>query len=308
MMVSNREGTSLNRVNVKSWEANPYGKAKLCPYWPAGCAGLLPLPCIDVWHLAQQELKNFPKPKKNVYIYIYSDQFTHFLWVFWGWRWNFQPKTLELQERHPRNMMDKFSLIGLGCFKIFKGSTLWMRSRGLTLRTAVRMSCQQYHIKKWWFWLFSCWVQISGAYLLHPNIISTSTRFIPTKKDLEKRVKKSPARNLKGNKSTTNSITIFFQFDSQPLLTLQPKPLPLGGKLGGKMPSTSPFAQQNWAFSLSAPVAVVKQNGFNPNGFILVSKMYGDMPKVFLEWFFFCAPEIILAKDKSIKTRYFLVV
>ena len=133
MMVSNREGTSLNRVNVKSWEANPYGKAKLCPYWPAGCAGLLPLPCIDVWHLAQQELKNFPKPKKNVYIYILGSVHP-FLWVFWGWRWNFQPKTLELQERHPRNMMDKFSLIGLGCFKIFKGSTLWMRSRGLTLR------------------------------------------------------------------------------------------------------------------------------------------------------------------------------
>lgn len=31
-------------------------------------------------------------------------------------------------------MMDKFSLIGLGCFKIFKGNTLWMRLRGLTIQ------------------------------------------------------------------------------------------------------------------------------------------------------------------------------
>ena len=143
-------------------------------------------------------IEKFPQTQKEcVYIYILGSVHP-FLWVFWGWRWNFQPKTLELQERHPRNMMDKFSLIGLGCFKIFKGSTLWMRSRGLTLRPLFEWVVNSTTSKNG---DFGC--SLAGFKYPVPTCYTPTSSPLPLdssqqKKDLEKRVKKSPARNLKG--------------------------------------------------------------------------------------------------------------
>lgn len=138
-------------------------------------------------------------------------------------------------------MMDKCSLIGLGCFKIFKGNTLWMRLRGLTIQP-----------------LFEEWVvdtttsknsdlgcSIDGFKYPVPTCYTptTSIRFIPTKKGPGKTSQKITRKNLKGT-NPPQIPSLFFQLDSQSLQTLQPKSLPLGGKLGGKMPSTSPFAHR----------------------------------------------------------------
>ena len=201
-------------------------------------------------------------------------------------------------------MMDKFSLIGLGCFKIFEGSTLWMRSRGLTLRPLFEWVVNSTTSKNG---DFGC--SLAGFKYPVPTCYTPTSSPLPLDSSQQKRTWKNESKNhpkkSQGNKSTTDSITIFFQFDSQPLQTLQQN-LPLGGKLGGKMPSTSPICPTELSILIvGSPVAVVKQNGFNPNGFIfekkthdtkLVSKMYGDMPKVFLQ----CPlpPEIILAKDQ----------
>ena len=157
--VSFREGTSLNRVNVKSWETNPYGKARLpiLTRWLCRPASVAVHWCLTP---GTTRIRKFPQNPGRKYTtwkvdgatpmywfimapyqatfwelrHLLSLRCTWFLSVFWGWRWKFKPKELELQERRPRNMMDNFSLIGLGCFIIFKGSALWMPSRGLTIQ------------------------------------------------------------------------------------------------------------------------------------------------------------------------------
>lgn len=155
--------------------------------------------------------------------------------------------------------------------------------------TAGGMSCQQYHIKKWWFGLFYWWVQISGAYLLHPNIISTSTRFIPTKKDLEKRVKKITRKKSQGNKSTTNSITIFFPIWLSITPNTPTKTLPLKWEAWRENAINFPHLPHRTEHSHGREHGCGSEaKRLQPKQFHLgVQKCTALCQKVFLEWFFF---------------------
>lgn len=220
----------------------------------------------DTWH--NENSKISPNP----------DQFIHFFGFFGGEDEIFNQKNLNYK-KDIQEIWWKFSLIGLGCFKIFKGNTLCMRLRGLTIQplfeewvvdsTTSKKGDLGCSIDGFKYPVLTCYTPTSSPLPLDPS---------QQKRTWKNESTKSPEK-ISREQIHQNSITFFSNLTPNRSKHSNQNPFPWVGSLEGAINFSI------WAFSLSSKtastqrVSSLRKKWKKPHDTKLVSKMYGfDMP------------------------------